>query len=123
MSTQLDIDFISAPAYRQVARHEYVLRVALERHEQFRDGFYDWLRSNFRVWERFEREANAIWTSGRRHYSARTLWEFMRHETALREKDGDFKLNDHWPPSCARLYVMLYDDRAGFFETRGKAAA
>jgi DNA modification methylase len=80
----------------------------------------DW--DNWPVWERFEREASYIWFRGRRHYSARTIIEWLRHETVLREavrQDvGEFKLNNNWVPDLARLYGMVYPDRSGLFETR-----
>lgn len=118
MSEQVGFDFISAPAYRQVARKEFVLRTTLEHGEHLRPDFYEWLKANYAIWERFEREANAIWRAGRKHYSQRTIWEVMRHETALREVDPTFKLNDKWVKSLAHLYLALNRDKPGFFETR-----
>lgn len=86
----------------------------------FRREFGEWLDKNFAVWEAFEREANSIWDRGRRHYSARTIGEYLRHESALREQPNQhqFKLNDHYWPDLARLYMMLNPERDGFFERR-----
>ena len=123
MTEQLAIDFVSAPALRQVGRREFVLRIALENAERFKPDFYEWLKLNLHVWERFEREANAIWNAGRRHYSARTIGEVLRHESALKaEADGEWKLNDHRWPCMARLWLALNPERVGFFELRGRAA-
>lgn len=124
MSEQFPLDFVSAPAYRQVARREYVLRRVAENPTRFRADFAEWLRSNLHVWERFEREANAVWNAGRRHYSARTIGEVLRHETALQaQNDGEWKLNDHRWPDLARVYLLMNPDRDEFFELRGRAAA
>lgn len=121
MSEQLD--WISAPAFRQTARRNFVLRRVLEEPGRFVPDFYAWLKDNLHVWERFEQEAMRVWASGRRHYSSRTLWEVMRHETALRAaNDGEWKLNDHRAPDVARLFLLLHSDKAGFFELRGRAA-
>jgi hypothetical protein len=97
-----------------------LLSIARQNHQQFRDDFIEWLRHNAHVWQAFEREANRIWDRGRRHYSARTIGEYLRHESAVRE-DGDqhgLKLNDHAWPDLSRLYMLVHPDRFGFFELR-----
>src|SRR6185437_6901071 len=120
MSEQASLDFVSAPAYRQVGRRQYVLRKVFEHRERFRADFPGWLERNMHLWECFEREANLVWAAGRRHYSSRTLWEVMRHETGLRDTAGDFKVNNNYAPDVARLYLVLNPDRKDFFETRGR---
>ena len=86
----------------------------------FRADFMDWLSRNYRVWLAFEYEADRVWGRGRRHYSARTIGEYMRHESTMREKPNElgFKLNDHYWPDLARLYMLMHPDRDGFFERR-----
>lgn len=123
MSEQSAFDFVSAPAFRQVAQRQYVLRRVLEERERFMPDFYDWLQHNMHVWERFDAEAQRVWRAGRRHYSSRTLWEVMRHESAVRAaNDGEWKLNDRRAPDVARLFLLLNPDKPDFFETRGRAA-
>lgn len=113
----------SREAILQAGQRQYVLRRAAERLGEFRADFYYWLRLNLHVWERFEQEANRVWEAGRRHYSARTIGEVLRHETALAAaNDGEWKLNDHRWPDLARLYLAVHRDRDGFFELRGRAA-
>lgn len=87
---------------------------------QFTRDFAPWLEANWKVWEAFEREANKVWDSGRRHYSARTIGEYLRHQTTLSEKPNEhgFKLNDHAWPNLSRLYLLMYPARDGFFERR-----
>lgn len=87
---------------------------------KFRADFVQWLEANYSAWEAFEREADKIWNAGRRHYSARTIGEVLRHESALREKPNThgWKLNDHYWPDLARLYALLHPDRDKFFELR-----
>lgn len=89
----------------------------------FRDGFLPWLAENAHVWIAFEREANRVWNRGRRHYSARTLLEYLRHESALAEAGGEWKLNNNVAPDLARLYGLAHPERAGFFETRLQAGS
>jgi hypothetical protein len=86
--------------------------------DKFAPDFHFWLLDNFAIWRRFKREADLVWQSGRRHYSARTIGEFIRHQTALRDSNVTFKCNDHVWPDCARLWLLLYPERKGFFDTR-----
>lgn len=85
---------------------------------QFRAGFPDWLDENQHVWARFAQEVGKIRAMGRARYSARTIIEVLRHESALADTDATFKLNDHNTPDLARLYLLTHPDAAGFFETR-----
>lgn len=114
MTHQLALD------YNQVlARRDFVREFAARRSTAFRADFIEWLSANLHIWERFEKEANAIYARNRKHYSARTIGEYLRHETALKESpENEWKLNDHRWPDLARLYLLLYPERAGFFELR-----
>lgn len=87
---------------------------------QFSDEFIDWLEANWEIWLAFEREASRIWKRGRKHYSARTIGEWLRHETAAREGPNEhgFKVNNNVFPDLARLYELVHPDRGGFFERR-----
>jgi hypothetical protein len=89
----------------------------------FRNGFMAWLAVNVHVWIAFEREANRVWNRGRRHYSARTIGEVLRHESALAESGNEWKLNNVVFPDLARLYALIHPERAGLFEFRGREAA
>ena len=79
------------------------------------------LYDNWHIWLAFSREANRIYATGRRRYAARTIIEWLRHETALRERNSEFKINDHFTPDLARLWLVFHPERAGFFETRHHA--
>lgn len=74
---------------------------------------------NWPIWCAFEWEADRIWARGFRHWSARTIGEYLRHETALREGNADgWKLNNNILPDLSRLYSLMHPDRVGFFEER-----
>lgn len=98
-----------------------VRRVAIDRSSAFRCDVYQWLLAseNVDVWRRFEDAANVKWLNKRKHYSARTIGEVLRHETLSADSSADFKINDHTWPVLARLWTYLYPERAGFFELRG----
>jgi hypothetical protein len=108
------------PWQTQIYRRRLAFRMIETEARYFRPDFAEWLERNYRVWEAFEREANAVWNGGRRHYSARTIGEYLRHESQTREAPNclQLKLNDHWWPDLARLYMLMHPDRDGFFERR-----
>jgi len=85
---------------------------------KFRNDFASWLAANPAIWDRFCAEADKVWSRGHRHWSARTIIEYLRHETALAEVGGEFKVNNNYAPDMARLYADTFPDRAGLFETR-----
>jgi hypothetical protein len=119
----MPLDFISAPTWRAVARHEYVLRRVCENAPTFRYIDVDWMRTNWKVWAAFETEADARFQEGHRAWGSRTIGEYIRRETRIAEKAGSFKVNDHIWPDLARLYLILKPEREGFFELRGRTAA
>jgi hypothetical protein len=84
----------------------------------FRSDFPEWLAANKLIFRRFVKEADLIWAKGRQHYSARTIGEYLRHETALREQGTTYKLNDHVWPDLARLYLLIRPGREEFFSLR-----
>jgi len=105
-----------------VTRHwrdrDALLALVTNNAEVFRDDFAAWLPQNMAVWVAFEREAHKVWNRGRRHYSARTLVEVLRHESALADTDRDYKINGNVVPDLARLYRLAHPERADLFECR-----
>lgn len=103
-----------------IYRKRFAFALICSEQAYFRPDFMAWLSANYPVWLAFEREADTVWGRGRRHYSARTIGEYLRHESALREEvnQNGWKLNDHYWPDLARLYMLMQPDRAGFFERR-----
>ena len=84
----------------------------------YTQGFALWIEENWHIWCGFCEQANTLWARGRRHYSARTIIEWMRHNSALSEFDSEFKINNNFAPDCARLYVAMHPDRTDFFQFR-----
>jgi hypothetical protein len=111
--------------WSDVYRKRMVLMMICTHADWFRNDDLDWVTRNYHVWEAFEREANKIWDRGRRHYSARTIIEVLRHESALREEENEhgWKINNDSAPSLARLYMLMYPERFGFFERRPGGSA
>jgi hypothetical protein len=104
------------PIYRK--RFAFALVCAEQRH--FRVDFMAWLSENWHVWQEFEAQADRVWARGRRHYSARTIFEVLRHESVVKEAGNaeGWKLNNNVVPDLARLYGLMHPDRVDFFEKR-----
>lgn len=113
---QLPLDFI--PDRKRAA-----LIYVETRPELFRKDFAVHLADNWHVYEAFAREADKVWARGQRHYSARTVIEVLRHESALRESGSEWKLNDWWTKDLARLWICMHPERDGFFEFRNGQSA
>lgn len=106
------------------------LLVAQQHADQFTPVFMAYLPENLHVYDAFEREAMRVVRRGFKHYSARTIIEVLRHNSALAESGGPWKLNDHATPYLARLFALINPAFAGLFEFRitkavgrGRAAA
>lgn len=91
--------------------------------EQFRPDFLEYMRENLHVYVAFRVEALKVIRKGFRHYSARTIIEVLRHNSALSEHGGPWKLNDHYTPYLARLFALDHFEHAGLFEFRRAKAA
>ena len=85
--------------------------------EQFTEEFMAYIEPNLHVYTAFEREALAI-ARRRPHYSARTIVEVLRHNSALQEVGGQFKLSDWHTPYLARLFVLIHPQHVDLFEFR-----
>jgi hypothetical protein len=91
--------------------------------EDYAKGFpakvQEWLIDNEHIWDAFVREAFKAHSAGRKHYSARTIIEFLRHHSMMSEKSGEWKINNDVVPYLARLIAKVYPNTMGsFFEYR-----
>lgn len=95
-----------------------VITIVQSNPDHFSDEFTEWIEENTHIWKAFESEALRVLQLGREHYSARTIVEFLRHHSAIRERGGAWKINDHSVPYLARLFVLLYPEAHRLFEFR-----
>lgn len=87
--------------------------------KDFPEKIKQWLVDNEHIWDAFVREAFKAHSAGRKHYSSRTIIEFLRHNTLLSEKGDEWKINDHVIPYLSRLIAKVYPNTMGtFFEFR-----
>lgn len=116
--TQLAIDFTQPSPTEGDPEKPTILDVVACKAGMFLPDFPAWLAANFHIWKAFEREANRVSNRGRSRYSGRTIIEVLRHESALRDNYGEWKLSDWWTPDLCRLYMLMHPEREGFFELR-----
>lgn len=86
--------------------------------EKFRPDFADWLKANPVIWMEFDKHATELRQAGRRNFSARTIIEVIRWNSAIRSKGDIFKINNNWAPDLARLFLMLHPEANGLFSLR-----
>lgn len=83
--------------------------------------FLEFHGDNPRVYKLFCQLTRRVIKRGHKKYSSRTVWHQMRWHTTIvaPDKYSDFKLNDHYTPYYARLFMTDNPKHDGFFETRG----
>ena len=87
-------------------------------HELFPDKFVEWLQDNHHIFTAFAKQAIDVANKGFRHYSSKTIIEYLRHHTALTESGGEWKINNNYTPYMARLFDLRHPSYAGMFEYR-----
>lgn len=83
--------------------------------------FQVYLERNWHIVERALTEAYRARKAGKDHYSMRTIVEYIRHETELRD-GSEYRVNNNAAPAIARLAMALIDELSGMFRTRERAA-
>lgn len=96
------------------------LSVAARNRTTFRADFLPWLEANQHLYREFERLARQV-ALRQSHFGARCIVEKMRFEQALRERDGEFKINGNFVPCMARLFALCNPNNAKLFEFREQA--
>jgi hypothetical protein len=82
-------------------------------------GVSDWVEKNGPLVYAFAKEALRI-AAVRKHYSARTIVEVIRHESAIADTQGKgFKVNNNRAPHLARVFAKAYPNHAALFSMRG----
>ena len=94
----------------------------MSKREEMQARFDTFHAEHPQVWKLFLRFVKEALQAKRKRFGARMIWERMRWYSLVEVDDGsDFKLNDHYPPFYARLFMDTYPQYAGFFEIREKA--
>jgi hypothetical protein len=102
-----------APAYSF-----HIENIMAKHGDKFSEGFQAWLMANWSIYLEFESQAHKVINSGRKHYSARTIVEYIRHNTLLAETGGEFKINNNSVADLARLFGIRNPVAVDLFEYR-----
>lgn len=102
----------------EILGHQLMLDIKDDR-DKYPDKFFHWLQFNEHVWKEFENKALTM-AKYRKRFSARTIVEVMRWNNIIKQKgEPTFKLNDHYTPGMARLWMAKHGkDFPKFFELR-----
>jgi hypothetical protein len=92
----------------------------MDRHKIKADKIRGFLDENPHIFEQFEREALRMVERGFKHYSAYTITEFLRHNSALRaDPDYIYKVNNNIIPTLSRDFMDAHPEvPENFFEQR-----
>lgn len=94
-------------------------QVIYDNGDYFKKNFDGWLTDNHLIFRAIvQRTWKAKYVEKRLRYGIRPIWEDVRRDTPLAEKEGQYKLTDRWHPDVARLVMLAYPQFEGFFELR-----
>lgn len=84
------------------------------------DAFMTWHLKNITVWQMFEAEALRLISVGKKHWGAKALAEWIRHERASKEggQFGDYAVANSFVAYYARVFAIKYPQYKDFFEYR-----
>lgn len=106
-----------------VAPDDRAIRLVAFYADQFPSDFLEYFHGNQHVYRAFKAEALRVVRKGFQHYSARTIIEVLRHNSALNEAGGAWKLNNDRTPFLARLFALDMPEHRDLFEFRRARAA
>ncbi len=81
------------------------------------EAFDKFDREHPEFWNEFEHRAYVMMTKGRKHYSARTIFEVLRWHSDL-DSGGKFKIQNNWIPFYAKKFNDMY--YVDFFLTKNR---
>ncbi len=81
------------------------------------EAFDKFDREHPEFWDEFEHRAYVMMTKGRKHYSARTIFEVLRWHSDL-DSGGKFKIQNNWIPFYAKKFNDMY--YVDFFLTKNR---
>lgn len=84
----------------------------------FRPDFPVWLRDNPDIWSAFYHKSVTLMEAGRSHFSARTIIEVIRWDSAIHSQGDIYKINNNWAPDMARLFMKTVPGASDLFALR-----
>jgi hypothetical protein len=115
---QAPLRFRKYQSSQSLANKFYIENVVQNNGGHFSEGFQQWLEENWTIYLEFEAQAMRVVMQGRTHYSARTIVEYIRHQTLLAEAGGEFKINNNRVADLARLFAIRKPAHMNLFQYR-----
>jgi len=84
-------------------------------------NFFEFHRQNPKVYDELVTLARKIKSRGYRKYSIKGLYEVLRFNRALKTTGKEFKLNNNYTASYARMIMTNESDLNGFFDIRERS--
>lgn len=81
----------------------------------WRDDFETFAHNNLALMDALVVEVYGLVQRGVTHWSMRTIFEYLRHQTAVADTDRAFKLNNNYAPDYARLFLALFPEVGNLF--------
>ena len=88
------------------------------RSDQILERFVKFHKENPEVWKLFVQFTQTLLFTARKTYSADAVCHRIRWHYATNDKNGDFKINDHYTALYARLWAVKFPERKDFFRLR-----
>jgi len=80
--------------------------------------WWNYHRQNPQVFELFERFTFDVIKTGRKHYSAKAIFERIRWHTDVETTGEPFKLSNNHTAYYARLFMHEHPEYCGFFRVK-----
>lgn len=90
----------------------------LDEQGEYPARFFEWINSNWHVYQAFVDLAREGHRRGLRHWGAFAIINVLRWQTALRENASEFKVNNNYAPGMSRLAMRQFPELRGFFRCR-----
>ena len=81
------------------------------------DAFLEYHEQNPGVYQAFKEVAFKIKSTGRKHFGAKCIMEYIRFQTMISGQD-EFKINNNYTSRYVRLLEEKYPQFDGFFSKR-----
>lgn len=87
--------------------------------EKTKDRFRVYHIDNPHVYQEFCKRAAMMLKTGRKKYSARTIFEVMRWDWDLKTTHEDFKISNDFIPIYVRMLIYHHPEYEQFFDLKG----
>ena len=81
-------------------------------------AFLSWVDDNRQVTDDFAKLAKRLKSRNRHSYGGQAIWEHMRFNSAISDRDGEYKLNNNTIALITRFVMLKHPELCDFFKVR-----